>query len=240
MHHIVLGHRPDAARPGAVHPGQRPRRSARPALDLGLDVSERARYVGPCIAGHVGADTAAAMLAEGPHRGERMAAAGRRRHQRRDRPGRPRDRQFAASSPTGPGVRGRPDLVRAAGDRRRHRSACASIARRSAPRVKVIGCRSVERRSGVRRGDRGPGDQRRVRLGDHRSDRRDVPRRGDRRRRCRARRDWRRTARTSSPTTARSATCCLRTRLGRAVDHPERRARRSSWPRLRCAPASIC
>ena len=25
-------------------------------------------YVGPCIAGHVGADTAAAILAEGPHR----------------------------------------------------------------------------------------------------------------------------------------------------------------------------
>ena len=55
------------------------------ATELDLDLPHAGYYVGPCIAGHVGADTTAAMLAEGPHRGERDAAARRRGHQRRDR-----------------------------------------------------------------------------------------------------------------------------------------------------------
>ena len=38
------------------------------AADLGLDLPHADVYVGPAISGHVGADCAAAMLAEGPHR----------------------------------------------------------------------------------------------------------------------------------------------------------------------------
>jgi uncharacterized 2Fe-2S/4Fe-4S cluster protein (DUF4445 family) len=43
------------------------------ASDLGLPVNEGARvYTLPCIAGHVGADSAGATLSEGPHRGEEI------------------------------------------------------------------------------------------------------------------------------------------------------------------------
>ncbi|MEO1746609.1 MAG: ASKHA domain-containing protein, partial [Pseudomonadota bacterium] len=43
------------------------------AQDNGLELSAGARmYVLPCIAGHVGADAAAATLSEGPHRGEEI------------------------------------------------------------------------------------------------------------------------------------------------------------------------
>jgi uncharacterized 2Fe-2S/4Fe-4S cluster protein (DUF4445 family) len=43
------------------------------AADLGLSVNPNARlYTLPCIAGHVGADAAGAILAEGPHRQDRM------------------------------------------------------------------------------------------------------------------------------------------------------------------------
>ena len=38
------------------------------AADIGVDLPGAALYVGPCIAGHVGADAVAAMMAEGPHR----------------------------------------------------------------------------------------------------------------------------------------------------------------------------
>ena len=40
------------------------------AVDLGLDLPFASFYAGPCIAGHVGADAAAMVLAEGPHRGD--------------------------------------------------------------------------------------------------------------------------------------------------------------------------
>lgn len=72
MHHLFLGIDPTElgqapfalAVSGAVHAT---------ASDLGLAANEGARaYLLPCIAGHVGADAAAAMLAEGPHRQDRM------------------------------------------------------------------------------------------------------------------------------------------------------------------------
>ncbi|MEM7465193.1 MAG: 2Fe-2S iron-sulfur cluster-binding protein, partial [Pseudomonadota bacterium] len=68
MHHLFLGIDPTElggapfalAVSGAVHA---------PASSLDLDVNDDARvYVLPCIAGHVGADAAAATLSEGPHR----------------------------------------------------------------------------------------------------------------------------------------------------------------------------
>jgi uncharacterized 2Fe-2S/4Fe-4S cluster protein (DUF4445 family) len=104
MHHVALGIDPtplgsapfvlatDEAVTGA-------------ATELGLGLPAARFYAGPCIAGHVGADTAAAILAEGPH----LAAStqllvdvgtnaeivlGDRR------------RLFAASSPTGPAFEG--------------------------------------------------------------------------------------------------------------------------------------
>jgi uncharacterized 2Fe-2S/4Fe-4S cluster protein (DUF4445 family) len=77
-----------------------------PASALGLDVHEGARvYTLPCIAGHVGADAAGAVLSEGPHRGDALQllvdvgtnaelVLGNR------------DRLLAASSPTGPAFEG--------------------------------------------------------------------------------------------------------------------------------------
>src|SRR5690606_25630723 len=72
MHHLFLGIDPTElgqapfalAVSGAVH---------LQAEDLGLKVNRGARvYLLPCIAGHVGADAAAATLSEGPHRQDRM------------------------------------------------------------------------------------------------------------------------------------------------------------------------
>ncbi len=104
MHHIALGIDPtplgsapfvlatDEAVTGA-------------AAELGLDLPFARFYAGPCIAGHVGADTAAAILAEGPHHAETtqlLVDIGTNaeivlgdRH-----------RLFAASSPTGPAFEG--------------------------------------------------------------------------------------------------------------------------------------
>jgi uncharacterized 2Fe-2S/4Fe-4S cluster protein (DUF4445 family) len=72
MHHLFLGIDPTElggapfalAVSGAVHTW---------ADDLGLEPTQGCRvYVLPCIAGHVGADAAAATLAEGPHRQDEM------------------------------------------------------------------------------------------------------------------------------------------------------------------------
>jgi uncharacterized 2Fe-2S/4Fe-4S cluster protein (DUF4445 family) len=77
-----------------------------PARDLGLDVAPGAFvYALPCIAGHVGADTAGVVLAEGPHLKEELTLLvdvgtnaeivfGNR------------ERLFACSSPTGPAFEG--------------------------------------------------------------------------------------------------------------------------------------
>ncbi|MGQ7792862.1 ASKHA domain-containing protein [Faunimonas sp. B44] len=77
-----------------------------PATELGLPVNPGARiYTLPCIAGHVGADAAAATLAEGPQKSDEITllvdvgtnaeiVLGNR------------DRLLAASSPTGPAFEG--------------------------------------------------------------------------------------------------------------------------------------
>ena len=104
MHHLLLGFDP-------VPLGQSPFTLATnepvvgPASALGLDLPFATFYVGPCIAGHVGADTTAAMLAEGPHRGaewQLLVDVGTNAEIVLGR----RDRQFAASSPTGPAFEG--------------------------------------------------------------------------------------------------------------------------------------
>lgn len=104
MHHLVLGLDPTPL-------GQAPftlelsEALNTTAVALDLPCASASVYVGPCIAGHIGADTAAAALAEGPHRGETVQllvdvgtnaeiVLGNR------------DWQFAASSPTGPAFEG--------------------------------------------------------------------------------------------------------------------------------------
>jgi uncharacterized 2Fe-2S/4Fe-4S cluster protein (DUF4445 family) len=104
MHHLVLGIDPTPL-------GQAPFTLATAdavvatAGSIGIDAPAADLWVAPCIAGHVGADTVAAIGAEGPHRGEAMQllvdvgtnaeiVLGNR------------DQLWAASSPTGPAFEG--------------------------------------------------------------------------------------------------------------------------------------
>jgi uncharacterized 2Fe-2S/4Fe-4S cluster protein (DUF4445 family) len=105
MHHLALGLDP---RELGTAPFALVTTSAlhTPAVDLELEVHRGARvYSLPCIAGHVGADAAGAVLSEGPHRGESLQllvdvgtnaelVLGNK------------DRLLAASSPTGPAFEG--------------------------------------------------------------------------------------------------------------------------------------
>jgi len=69
MHHLVLGLDPtplgQSPFPLAIEGA-----FAAPAAHIELDLPNAMLYVAPCIAGHVGADTAAAILNEGPHRSD--------------------------------------------------------------------------------------------------------------------------------------------------------------------------
>ncbi|MXZ97691.1 MAG: DUF4445 domain-containing protein [Acidimicrobiaceae bacterium] len=104
MHHLVLGLDPTplGAAPFTLTAAAAVRGRA---ADIGIGLPNAALYMGPCIAGHVGADAAAAALAEGPHRtkkpmlvvdvgtnAEIVLGDGRR--------------VLAASSPTGPAFEG--------------------------------------------------------------------------------------------------------------------------------------
>ena len=105
MHHLLLGLDPTelGGAPFALAIDEAVRC---PAIDLGLPVHPGARaYVLPCIAGHVGADTAGVILSEGPYLGEEVnlivdvgtnaeIVLGNR------------DLLLAASSPTGPAFEG--------------------------------------------------------------------------------------------------------------------------------------
>jgi uncharacterized 2Fe-2S/4Fe-4S cluster protein (DUF4445 family) len=104
MHHVLLGIDPTplGTAPFVLATDEAVTGSA---ADLDLDLPNARSYAGPCIAGHVGADMAAAMLAEGPHRslgmqllvdiGTNAEIVLGDRH-----------RQLAASSPTGPAFEG--------------------------------------------------------------------------------------------------------------------------------------
>jgi len=105
MHHLVLGIDPTPLG-GAPFALATDRAVNTTAAELGLRVHPGARvYVLPCIAGHVGADTAGVILAEEPHLAERLTLVvdvgtnaeivlGDKR------------RLLAASSPTGPAFEG--------------------------------------------------------------------------------------------------------------------------------------
>lgn len=105
MHHLFLGIDPTelGGAPFALAVSDA---VAMPARANGLDLGEGARlYMLPCIAGHVGADAAAATLSEGPHRSDDIMllvdvgtnaeiVLGNKEH------------TVAASSPTGPAFEG--------------------------------------------------------------------------------------------------------------------------------------
>lgn len=136
MHHVLLGIDPTplGAAPFLLATSDAVRL---PADRLDLELPNASVYVAPCIAGHVGADTAAAIAAEGPHRSDEMQllvdvgtnaeiVLGNR-HQ-----------LWAASSPTGPAFEGAQISCGA-------RAAVGAIERvridreTRAPRFKVIG-----------------------------------------------------------------------------------------------------
>jgi len=104
MHHLVLGLDPTPL-------GQSPfpltidGPFAAPASHIELDLPNAALYVAPCIAGHVGADTAAAILNEGPHRSsaiQLLVDVGTNAEIVLGN----NERLFACSSPTGPAFEG--------------------------------------------------------------------------------------------------------------------------------------
>ena len=190
-------------------------------------------YVLPCIAGHVGADAAGAILAETPYLADEVTllvdvgtnaeiVLGNR------------DRLLAASSPTGPAFEGAQISLRPAGRARRDRAGPdrQGHPRASLPRHRLEPLVGRDRLRGVDAPDR---RHRRLRLGDRRGDRRAVPRRRHHRRRHDRRVDSPPARRGSSPTAGRSPTCSTRAarrdldggvaELAPPDDHPERRPR---------------
>ncbi len=105
MHHLLLGIDPTelGGAPFALAVDEALRLRAR---DLGVPVHPGARaYVLPCIAGHVGADTAGVVLAEGPHLRDDVTLVVDVGTNAEIVLGN-RDRLLAASSPTGPAFEG--------------------------------------------------------------------------------------------------------------------------------------
>lgn len=104
MHHILLGIDPTplGAAPFVLATSEA---TIGAAEELDIHLPNASFYVGPCIAGHVGADTAAAILAEGPHRGSSMQLLIDVGTNAEIVLG-DSTRQFAASSPTGPAFEG--------------------------------------------------------------------------------------------------------------------------------------
>ena len=104
MHHIVAGIDPTPL-------GQAPFTLATaeaievPAADFELHCPNAQVYLAPCIAGHVGADTAAVILSEGPHRSSTVQLLVDVGTNAEIVLG-DATRQFAASSPTGPAFEG--------------------------------------------------------------------------------------------------------------------------------------
>jgi len=104
MHHLLLGIDPT---PLGAAPFLLATSDAveMPARDLDLDFPNAEVYIAPCIAGHVGADTAAAINAEGPHRSaatQLLVDVGTNAEIVLGN----NEQLYAASSPTGPAFEG--------------------------------------------------------------------------------------------------------------------------------------
>ena len=104
MHHLVLGIDPTPLGSAPFTLATNAAVAGR-ATDLDLDLPFAAFYAGPCIAGHVGADAAAMVLAEGPHRADDVRLVVDIGTNAEIVLG-DRQRQLAASSPTGPAFEG--------------------------------------------------------------------------------------------------------------------------------------
>ncbi len=104
MHHIVAGIDPTplGMAPFTLATAEATTMAAR---DIELRFPNAQVYLAPCIAGHVGADTAAVILSEGPHRSDTMQLLVDVGTNAEIVLG-DRHRQFAASSPTGPAFEG--------------------------------------------------------------------------------------------------------------------------------------
>ena len=154
--------------------------------ELGLTAHPGARvYVLPCIAGHVGADAAGAILAETPYLADGTTLRRRRRDERGDRARRPRP-PARRILPDGSGLRGCADLRRPTRRARVRSSACGSIGQRSS-RGSGSSARTCGRmRPGSPRPRAPSRGDRDLRLGHRRGDRRAVPGRRDHRRRDRS------------------------------------------------------
>lgn len=137
MHHVVLGLDPTPlgqapfplATDGAVHTT---------APELELDAPNASVYLLPNIAGHVGADTAAAVLSEGPHRDDDLQLLVDVGTNAEIVFGNT-NRLLAASSPTGPAFEGAQisaGMRATAGAIERVRIDSETLE----PRVRVIGC----------------------------------------------------------------------------------------------------
>ena len=138
MHHLLLGIDPTelGGAPFALAVDDALRLTA---SELGLPVNPGARaYVLPCIAGHVGADTAGVILAEGPHLSDEVSLVVDVGTNAEIVLGN-RERLLAASSPTGPAFEGAQISCG-------QRAAPGAIERvridpeTLEPRVKVVGC----------------------------------------------------------------------------------------------------
>ena len=131
MHHLFLGLDPTelGGAPFALATDEAVHRTAR-ELDLGHTNAGARVYLLPCIAGHVGADTAGVITQRGPARSGDREPDRRRRHQRRDRAREPRSLARRVQ-PHGAGVRGSADLLRPARRPGRGSNGCASTARAS-------------------------------------------------------------------------------------------------------------
>ena len=104
MHHLFLGYDPTPLGQAPFHLFTEDAVHTT-AADLDVDLPHAAVYVAPCIAGHVGADTAAAILNEGPHRSsaiQLLVDVGTNAEIVLGND----ERLFAASSPTGPAFEG--------------------------------------------------------------------------------------------------------------------------------------
>ena len=137
MHHLMLGIDPT---PLGMAPFTLATAEAvqLPATGLDLPLPNARVYLAPCIAGHVGADTASVILAEGPHRSPTMQLLVDVGTNAEIVVGNDKQ-QFAASSPTGPAFEG---AQLSCGQR----ATAGAIERvridrdTLEPRVKVIGC----------------------------------------------------------------------------------------------------
>jgi uncharacterized 2Fe-2S/4Fe-4S cluster protein (DUF4445 family) len=140
MHHLLLGIDPTELG-GAPFALAFDTALRLPATEVGLPVNPGARaYVLPCIAGHVGADTAGVILAEGPHLSDDVSLVVDVGTNAEIVLGN-KERLLAASSPTGPAFEG----AQISCGQRAAPGAIERVridARTLEPRVKVIGCDS--------------------------------------------------------------------------------------------------